>query len=106
MKIDVSFTEAHDKHICLVLEKKSSWDDFPFYLDKWRKLLSFEVLNEVNSVDERIAQVKLDNKMFWITYDDFQSSIQLEPCEGNEDEYLRKLAKLLVSGEFFTKLKQ
>ena len=64
----------------LVLEPKSVWEQFPVFAKKWVKLLNAKpVSKEMITVDECMLEVKISNGLFWITYDDFQESIQLEP---------------------------
>ncbi len=90
--IDVGFVNADDGHLCVVLEKTAQWQDYPQYRDTWVHRLGADIISEANSVDERICEVLIEERRFRITSDDFQSSIQLEPCDGNEDEYLRARA--------------
>jgi hypothetical protein len=66
--------------LALVLEATSTWDEFPAYAEKWTRRLNAKSLSKlVVTFDECMAEIALSEGKFWITYDDFQSSIQLEP---------------------------
>lgn len=68
--------------LALVLEATSTWNEFPAHAEKWTRRLNAKSLSKpVVTFDECMAEIALSDGKFWITYDDFQSSIQLEPKE-------------------------
>lgn len=83
----------------LVLQEKVRWEDFPDLSKEWSKRLGAQTLSPpIISVDECLLEVKIDEGNFWITYDDFQSAIHLEPKENGYDEIIQSLqAKLRAS---------
>jgi hypothetical protein len=76
------FDTQHMAHggLSLVLEPEASWADFRKYAEYWVSKLGAEKLSAaVVTVDECLLEAQVRGGHFWITYDDFQSSIQLEP---------------------------
>lgn len=73
--------------LALVLEPSLTSDELPAHAEKWKRRLNAKFLSKiVITFDECIAEVAVADGEFWITYDDFQSSIQLEPknpCYNN-----------------------
>jgi len=66
--------------LALILESSSTWDDFAAHAEKWKRRLNAKSLSKmVITFDECLAEVAVADGEFWITYDDFQGSIQLEP---------------------------
>jgi hypothetical protein len=82
--------------LALVLEPKATWAQFPAKTEKWIERLKAEVLSApVISADECLVEVRVAEGKFWMTYDDFQSSIQLEPVEPRFNHIILTLQKAL-----------
>ena len=82
--------------LALVLEPKATWAQFPAKTEKWIDRLKAEVLcAPVISADECLVEVRVSGGRFWMTYDDFQSSIQLEPAEPRFNRIILNLQKAL-----------
>jgi hypothetical protein len=78
--------------LALVLEATSTWDEFPAHAEKWTRRLNARSLSKpVITVDECIAEVAIASGEFWITYDDFQSSIQLETKNQRYNDIVMRL---------------
>lgn len=68
--------------IALVLEPAATWAQFPEFSKKWISRLNASAKSKpVITCDECLVEIEVGGGRFWITYDDFQSSIQLEPKE-------------------------
>lgn len=77
-------TEMASGGKALILEPVATWEKFPMFSKKWVKLLNAKELSKsVISFDECLQEVEIRGGKFWITYDDFQSSIQLEPKDSD-----------------------
>ncbi len=84
--------------LALVLEAGAHWTRFPTKSKEWIKRLKAEALSApVITADERLVEIKISEGKFWITYDNFQSSIQLEPTEPRFNHIIRDLQKMLGS---------
>lgn len=84
--------------IALVLEPEAAWEDFPGYAKKWAERLGAKQVSEpVITFDECLLEVQVDGGRFWITYDDFQSSIQLEPRDKKYNDIVLSIRKRLHS---------
>ena len=82
--------------LALVLEPKATWAQFPAKTKKWIGRLKAEVLSApVISADECLVEVRVSDGRFWMTYDDFQSNIQLEPVEPRFNHIILNLQKAL-----------
>jgi hypothetical protein len=78
--------------LSLVLEAESSWAEFRKYAEYWASKLDAEKLSgAVVTVDECLLEVQVRGGRFWITYDDFQSSIQLEPQDKKHSDIVLAL---------------
>jgi hypothetical protein len=78
--------------LALVLEATSTWDEFPAYAEKWTRQLNAKSLSKpVVTFDECMAEIALSDGKFWITYDDFQASIQLEPTDSRYNNIVIQL---------------
>jgi hypothetical protein len=85
--------------LALVLEPSSTWDEFPAHAEKWKRRLNAKSLSKiVITFDECIAEVAVADGEFWITYDDFQSSIQLEPKNPRYNNIVAQLQADLRHG--------
>ena len=85
--------------LALVLDPKSGWSNFPKRSKYWAQKLGAEIIHEpVITIDECILEVKINNGFFWITYDDYQSSIQLEPQEPEYNEIVLGIQSKLNEG--------
>lgn len=88
--------EMESGSLALVLEPKAAWGEFPAYSKIWVTRLGAKPISEpIVTVDECILGVKIQDGEFWITYDDFQSSIQLEPREPSYNRIIIALQKQL-----------
>jgi len=84
--------------LALVLEPSAEWSDFSKHSTNWAQKLKAKVLkNAVISIDECLQEVEIEGRKFWITYDDFQSSIQLEPFEKSFNGIILAIQKVLKS---------
>jgi len=82
--------------LALVLEPSAEWHDFSKHSTKWAQKLKANVLNNaVISNDECLQEVEIEGHKFWITYDDFQSSVQLEPSEKSSNDIILSIQKML-----------
>tara|TARA_R110002124_G_scaffold237792_1_gene403072 strand:- start:5370 stop:5660 length:291 start_codon:yes stop_codon:yes gene_type:complete len=82
--------------IALVLEPRATWEDFPEYANAWsKKLGATNVSKPIISADECLLEVEIDGGLFWISYDDFQASIQLEPKDKKYNEIVLSLRSRL-----------
>jgi hypothetical protein len=82
--------------LALVLEPQASWAQFPAESQKWMVRLKAEALSApVIGCDECLVEIKVSEGSFWITYDDFQSNIQLEPMEPTFNHIILALQKEL-----------
>ena len=69
----------HSGGLTLILDPKSTWSKFPKRSRFWASKLEAEINGEpIITIDECLLEVKIDGGVFWITYDDFQNSIQLD----------------------------
>ena len=88
----------HSGGLALALDPKSSWLIFSIRSKYWANKLGAEICGDpVITADECILEVKIENGHFWITYDDFQNSIQLEPKETECNEIILKIQSKLNS---------
>ncbi|PLX96551.1 MAG: hypothetical protein C0622_14685 [Desulfuromonas sp.] len=82
--------------LALVLESYASWGQFPTYAKHWAQKLNAQCLSgPVVTVDECVLEVKIQSGYFWISYDDFQSAIHLEPKEKTYNDIILALQKEL-----------
>lgn len=84
----------------LVLQSKACWEDFADLSQTWAARIGAEVIAEpAIGVDECLLAVKLGGEgLFWITYDDFQAGIHLEPQGVGYHEIVLVLQARLLSG--------
>jgi hypothetical protein len=91
--------EMHSGGLALILDSKATWDEFPKRSKFWADKLGAVIIGDsIITVDECILEVKIDGGFFWITYDDFQSSIQLEPKEPEFNKIVLSIQSKLNSG--------
>lgn len=89
---DYDTVEMASGGLALVLEPTATWRDFPGLADKWIQRLHAELHSKpLITSNECIATVTVSGGEFWITYDDFQSSIQLEPHDPSYNAIVLRL---------------
>ncbi len=76
----------------IVLQEEASWESFDHDASKWIKRIGAKLINKADSVDERVWKVEYSGITFWIAYDDFQSSITLEPKQKVPDSTIEQIA--------------
>lgn len=99
MKIFDLVQMANGGH-ALVLEPTSTWEEFPAFAQAWTSRLKARSISKpVITFDICMAEIEVMGGRFWITYDDFQSSIQLEPKEPTFNHIVAILRQQLVDAE-------
>ncbi len=82
--------------LALVLEPVAQWEQFPDLAKKWVAILNAEAASTpIISENECLLAVRIDGADFWITYDDWQECIQLEPQEKEFNHIVLALQKRL-----------
>ncbi|MCL4691170.1 MAG: hypothetical protein KJ060_01460 [Candidatus Hydrogenedentes bacterium] len=82
--------------VALVLEPSANWEEFARYASVWAdKLNAKRRADPIISVDECLLEVQIDGGQFWITYDDYQSAIHLEPKDGKYNDIVYTLQRRL-----------
>jgi Protein of unknown function (DUF3630) len=80
--------------LALVLEQAIVWEQFPSLSKKWAMQLNAKPIFEpIVSISECVWEVEISGGRFWITYDDFQESIQLEPKEARFNDIVLTLQR-------------
>jgi hypothetical protein len=83
----------------LVLQAPVCWDDFRHLSAQWAAKLDAVVVSDpLITFDECLLEVKIGEGDFWISYDDYQSSICLEPKSIGHDEIVLGLQAKLRAG--------
>lgn|SRR3990167_2629891 len=83
----------------LVLQTNVCWEDFRDLSSKWAAKLEATILSEpLITFDECLLEVKIGEGTFWITYDDFQAGIHLEPRSTGYDNVVLSLQEKLRAG--------
>lgn len=82
--------------VALVLEPSAAWEEFPYYANAWAdKLNAKKVSKPLVTFDECMLEVDIEGGSFWITYADFQSSIQLEPISEEHNDIVISIQRRL-----------
>lgn len=80
----------------LILQREANWEDFADLSNEWaRKLGAKAIAKPVISFDECLLEVKIGEGLFWITYDEYQNSIHLEPKLMGYDNIILALQEKL-----------
>jgi hypothetical protein len=88
--------KMHSGGLALILDPKSTWSNFPKRSRYWASKLGAEIIGDpVITIDECILEIIIDNGFFWITYDNFQSAIQLEPKRPEYNEIVLNIQSKL-----------
>lgn len=78
------------------MEPVAEWVQFPELARKWAAILNAETVSApVVAIDECLLDVTIDCGEFWITYDNWQHGIQLEPKEKESNHIVLSLQKRL-----------
>ena len=86
----------HSGGLALILDQNSTWLKFPIRSKYWANKLGAEIIDDpVITADECILEVEIENGFFWITYDGFQRSIQLEPKDPKNNEIILNIQSKL-----------
>lgn len=83
--------------LSIVLQEEASWELFDRDASKWIKQIGAKLINKADSVDERVWEIEYSGIAFWIAYDDFQSSITLEPKIKVPDFTIEQIANQIES---------
>jgi hypothetical protein len=81
----------------IVLQEEASWDTFAQGASEWIERIGAKLINKADSVDERLWEIEYSGITFWIAYDDFQSSITLEPKQKVPDSTIEKIVTQIES---------
>ena len=86
--------------LALVLEPTSTWSEFSARAQKWKARLNAQSLSKpIITLNECIDEVTLCGGEFWITYDDFQAGIHLEPKDARYNDIVTRLRHELLHGD-------
>ncbi len=89
-------TKMHSGGLSLILDKRSSWLKFQNRSKFWANKFKAKIIGDpIISNDECLLEVKIHVGFFWITYDDFQSSIQIKPQKPEYNEIILNIQSQL-----------
>ena len=81
--------------IALTLDPNVTWEMYPEHSRKWIKILKAKVENEADTVCERIKVIIIAGHQFWLSFDDYEGGLHLEPHKNESNDLVIELQKKL-----------
>jgi len=79
------------------LTKQVSWEDFPEYAQSVVAFLGGAIVRQADSVVERVWTVRIDGRLFWISFDDFGLGISLDPQDAEASRLIPDIRRRLLA---------
>jgi hypothetical protein len=79
---------------CILLTERISWDEFPDYAEAIVRLTGGHLGERIDSGGERVWRFDRNGLGYWITWDDLDPGVSIEPCDqvaGAEIEAIRDM---------------
>jgi hypothetical protein len=82
-------------HLCLNLTGRVSWEAFPSFADDFVGSIAGKITNKSDAPDLRIWEVRVDNTVLRLVFDDYPVMVSLESSDIQSDELLKRLHQQL-----------
>lgn len=81
---------------CLLLSYRVSWEGFPDYAEAIASLIGARLGRRIDSGGERVWRLDRDGLNYWITWDDLDPGVSIEPCDAEAGASMETLLELLL----------
>lgn len=82
----------------LLLTERVSWDDFPAYAEAVVARIGGRLGDRIDSGGQRVWRVDWQGLGYWITWDDLDPGVSIEPCDRVAGERIGEIRGLLMQG--------
>jgi len=83
-------------NVSLLLTDCVDWDSFPGYADEVVRLVNGVVIDRVDGADQRLWTVRIDEQLFWLTYDEFPVGVSLDPQTSEASALIEPIRQKLL----------
>ena len=73
------YSKMHSGNFSIILEEGIDFDSFPDAAERWIQVLDLHVTQKVDGPDVRLWNCERNGKKFWLAYDSWFPTINLEP---------------------------
>lgn len=80
---------------CILLTERISWDEFPDYAEGVVARIGGRMLTRNDGGGERVWAFAWGGLEFWVTWDDMDPGVSIEPCGKEAAAALERLLELL-----------
>jgi hypothetical protein len=81
---------------CLLLTEQISWDEYPDYADAIVRLIGGSLGERIDSGGERVWRFDRAGLGYWITWDDMDPGVSIEPCNPQAGAELEAIRDVLL----------
>jgi len=80
----------------LLLTLRISWDEFPAYAEAVVALVGGRMGERINSGGERVWKFERKGLDYWITWDDLDPGVSIEPCNREAADVIEAIREVLL----------
>ena len=83
-------------HRALLLSERVSWEAFADYAERFAAALHATITDRADGPDTRVWQVTIDEKPFYLSFDDYPGTVSLEARSSGASDIVEEIQRRLV----------
>jgi len=89
------FSKMHSGNFSLILEEEIDFYSFPEAAERWIKVLGLGVIQKIDGPDARLWDCERNGKKYWLAYDAWFPTINLEPQNDEAGTEMAEIGKAI-----------
>ncbi len=85
--------------LCIELTEKINFEDFEDFAEIFLEIIPAEIIDKVEAVTIIMWTIKINNKLFYLVFDDYPVMMSLEPIDKSLDKEILQIFKKIKNLE-------
>lgn len=101
MKLEIlKICKMASGNFSLEMTEQVSWKNFPYFAEEFISLFSGSIVSKADTVDARVWDVIINDKKFWLAFQDFPVMISLDAQDETGNEEIIEIQEMLKTDEY------
>ncbi|CAC9625722.1 hypothetical protein [uncultured Gammaproteobacteria bacterium] len=79
--------------LCIELTEKINFEDFEDFAEIFLEIIPAEIIDKIEAVTIIMWTIKINNKLFYLVFDDYPVMMSLEPIDKSLDKEILQIFK-------------